>query len=345
MSGTIAIILIASVWLFVLAPWLLRGHRPISKAGGAFEETRVVYQGGEDDLPRSRRPRVSKDDIHLFEEPDNSEVLVAEDVDDVLEDAPGATLGDLLRDAKEKLRMKRSGAADDATIIEGEVVHELPAAEATAEDADPEPEYVPAEDDELGAYPYSEAYEGPGDLLHPASDDEALTPVDIEVEVEDDPEELSSSDLEFAARRVGRGGWDPEAARAHREQLQRRRKQWIAGFGTMSLLSLVIAIIAGGWLWSLFGVATALFVLYLVALRRQVLAEEALRRRRIRQLRRARLGVRHAEDAEYGVPERLRHPGAVVLEIDDDSPDFVDLESTSTLQLDEYDEYHERRAG
>ncbi|AZA11032.1 divisome protein SepX/GlpR [Corynebacterium gerontici] len=344
MSGTIAIILIASVWLFVLAPWLLRGHRPISKAGDAFEETRVVYQGGQDDLPRSRRPRLSKDDIHLSNEPDNSEVLVAEDVDEVLEDTPGATLGDLLRDAKEKLKMKRSETSD-ATVIEGEVVHELPAAEEPEEEPAPEPEHLPVEEEDLSEYSYSEAYEGPGDLLHPAAAEEAPIHVASEDELEDEPEELDKSDLEFAARRVGRGGWDPEAARAHREQLQRRRKQWVGGFGAAFLLSLLAAMILGGWLWFLFGLATVLLVVYLVALRRQVLAEEALRRRRIRQLRRARLGVRHAEDAEYGVPDRLRRPGAVVLEIDDDSPDFAYLDSAAAQHLDEFDEYQERRAG
>ncbi|GGG78644.1 gephyrin-like molybdotransferase receptor GlpR [Corynebacterium pelargi] len=352
MSGTIAIILIASVWLFVLAPWLLRGHRPISKAGGAFEETRVVYQGGEEELPQQRRPRVRKEDIHVHDEHEDYEVVLAEDTEDVLEDAPGATLGDLLRDAKDKFKKKRG--ADEAAepipaVVDGEVVHELPAAETT-EDVEQEPEAQPVVDDydyedEASEYTYGDAYEGPADWMHPEAEDaEPVAADDYSEDPVDEVEELDQTDLEFAARRVGRGGWDPEAARAYRQQRLRRRQQCVAGFSAAAVITLVAAIFAGGWVWALFALAAALLAAYLVALRRQVLAEEALRRRRIRQLRRARMGVRNADDGALGVPDRLRHPGAVVLEIDDDSPDFGHLD-TVQVETVEVDDLHARRAG
>lgn len=35
-------------------------------------------------------------------------------------------------------------------------------------------------------------------------------------------------------------------------------------------------------------------------------------------------------DRELGIPHRLRRPGAVVLETDDDSPDFIGLELVET---------------
>lgn len=53
--------------------------------------------------------------------------------------------------------------------------------------------------------------------------------------------------------------------------------------------------------------------------------EQALLQRRVYHLRRARLGVRNAEDEALAIPRNLRRPGAVVLEIDDDSPDFDHL--------------------
>ena len=37
------------------------------------------------------------------------------------------------------------------------------------------------------------------------------------------------------------------------------------------------------------------------------------------------MGVRNAEDEELKIPRNLRRPGAVVVEIDDESPDFVHL--------------------
>ena len=50
-------------------------------------------------------------------------------------------------------------------------------------------------------------------------------------------------------------------------------------------------------------------------------------RRRMQRMTRARLGVENAHDREYDVvPSRLRRPGAVVLEIDDEDPIFEDLD-------------------
>ena len=62
---------------------------------------------------------------------------------------------------------------------------------------------------------------------------------------------------------------------------------------------------------------------YMVALRSTVLKERALHQRRLRQLRRARMGVAtgegdHARDAR-------RRSNSVVLELDDESPDFETL--------------------
>ena len=79
--------------------------------------------------------------------------------------------------------------------------------------------------------------------------------------------------------------------------------------------------------WWLCGSATAVTVLYLAYLRRQTRIEEKVRRRRTQRMARARLGVENAHDREYDVvPSRLRRPGAVVLEIDDEDPIFEHLD-------------------
>ena len=90
-------------------------------------------------------------------------------------------------------------------------------------------------------------------------------------------------------------------------------------------VSVVIGLLVGGWAWWLPLAGVGLMVLYLVYLRRTVIAENELRARRIRRMKMARLGVRNREDEELGVPERLRRPGAVVVELDDEDPEFADL--------------------
>jgi hypothetical protein len=84
--------------------------------------------------------------------------------------------------------------------------------------------------------------------------------------------------------------------------------------------------------WWVCGNATAVTVLYLAYLRRQTRIEEKVRRRRMQRMARARLGVENAHDREYEVvPSRLRRPGAVVLEIDDEDPIFEHLDNAMPL--------------
>ena len=63
MSDGLMIILVIVVWLFVLAPLLLRGQRPINKTGEAFDDTRVVYEGGSGDIHARRHPRALPKDV------------------------------------------------------------------------------------------------------------------------------------------------------------------------------------------------------------------------------------------------------------------------------------------
>jgi len=137
--------------------------------------------------------------------------------------------------------------------------------------------------------------------------------------------ELSEEELEFAQARVGRGGWDPEADAANKATRYQRRQRTLFGLALVVVLTVALGIVFGGWLWWTAAVAGGLTIAYLVALRTQVRQEQQLRARRIAQLRRARLGVRSAEDEELAIPRSLRRPGAVIVEIDDSSPDWDHL--------------------
>ncbi len=137
--------------------------------------------------------------------------------------------------------------------------------------------------------------------------------------------ELSEEELEFAQSRVGRGGWDPQADAANKATRYQRRQRTLMGLAAVVVLTVALGIIFGGWLWWTAALAGGLTIVYLVALRTQVRQEQQLRARRISQLRRARLGVRNAQDEELAIPRYLRRPGAVIVEIDDSSPDWDHL--------------------
>ena len=81
------------------------------------------------------------------------------------------------------------------------------------------------------------------------------------------------------------------------------------------------------WAWYVCGGTGAVTLLYLGYLRRQTRIEERVRRRRVQRMARSRLGVENTEDRDLDLlPSRLRRPGAVVLEIDDEDPIFEHLE-------------------
>jgi hypothetical protein len=129
-------------------------------------------------------------------------------------------------------------------------------------------------------------------------------------------------------RRQGRGGFDPEAAeatRAYRYQ-QRRRITLILIVATV-LFSVAAPLLASA-LWIGSAVSLALLIGYLSYLRRQVRIEAAIRQRRMERLQRARQ-IRPEYDR---VPRRPRAglsavtPGRTAVDLDDDSPEFDDLE-------------------
>jgi hypothetical protein len=92
-------------------------------------------------------------------------------------------------------------------------------------------------------------------------------------------------------------------------------------------------------LWWVCGSMGIVTLLYLGYLRRQTRIEERVRRRRSQRMMRARLGVENTHDQEFDVvPSRLRRPGAVVLEIDDEDPVFEHLDYAT------YEEYYMAKA-
>lgn len=132
---------------------------------------------------------------------------------------------------------------------------------------------------------------------------------------------------EFVPDRRGRGGFDPEAdaiARAARYQFRQRA---VLGLVFASLLTAGLAIALTPVMWWVCALSFVGLGFYLAYLRRQVHMEQAIRRRRMARVGRAKLGVESLSDEELRlVPSRLRRPGAVVLEVDDGDPAFDHLD-------------------
>ncbi|MBZ8176283.1 hypothetical protein GP475_03905 [Corynebacterium poyangense] len=339
MPGGVAIILMIVLWLFVLAPLLLRGQKPIRKAGEAFDETRVVFEGDSGELPATRRrPRLSSSDVRVHHDDQDQDLEVVDSEEVVIEDStPNSRIGRLFSQAFRRGETSENAehtAELEPEYIDGDVVHELEPAADSQEDGPAEEEIsqVGLEEDpeESTTYAYDDAYTGPADLLDPrAAVDNTEDPHSEELpeEHETTNDDLTAEELEFAQRRARRGGWDPEAAAQISASRYQRRQRTLIGLGVLLILGIVGGIVLGSWVWALPLVIGAIATAYLAALRNQVRAEEALRARRIRQLRRARLGVRNTADDDLPLPRQLRRPGAVVLEADDESPDFVQLDT------------------
>lgn len=364
MSGIVLIGLIVVVWLVVLAPLLLRGQKPIRKAGEAFDETRIIMEGGSS-VPVRRRPRLVGEDV----DEENHDAEHTEDDEYEIVDSPS-----IFRHRREDVEDEddRDSETPDDTEVEphtvsqvsvaasgDRVVTELAVADSEDLDTVTTTELVAVGDGEAPVvevldewneedhYPMDDSYSKPLDLMH--HEERARASVEYQVSldaaaaelaehtVDEDPDsaELTQADVEFAQRRRGRGYYDPEADREFAQSQYTRRQRTLVGLGATALITVILGFVFGGGMWALPAVAIALITIYLIALRSQVRAENELRARRIRRLRRSRMGVRHPED----FPQRLRRPGAVVLELDDESPDFEGLDTTY-LPVEEYEDPH-----
>ena len=206
-----------------------------------------------------------------------------------------------------------------------------------AEDGGADEQAGSAETD-AGRYELDESFTAPED--HGYADAQTAEPEQEEVNGDDnapdeqeatadaaeqvDSGDVSEEDIAFAVSRRGRGGYDPERERNTAATRFQRRQRTLLGLTIACVITFVIAFVAGGWTWVLPAVAVGLTAWFMIALRKVVLKERALKERRLRQLRRARMGV---ATAEAHPRDRHQRAGSVVLDLDDESPDFDTLPS------------------
>jgi hypothetical protein len=157
----------------------------------------------------------------------------------------------------------------------------------------------------------------------------------LEPEAEDpqDDEEFGASAAPVAPAVSRRRRFDNRTAAAVSARKYAFRKRLLTVMSVVLVGSATAAFEVSGTAWWICGAATAFTVIYLAYLRRQTRIEERVRRRRAQRMARARLGVENARDREFEVvPSRLRRPGAVVLEIDDEDPIFEHLENAGAMR-------------
>jgi len=163
-------------------------------------------------------------------------------------------------------------------------------------------------------------------------DTHAQTDIIDRDEVEWDGEDGRESEAtrDYVPNRRGRGGFDPEADAIARAARYSFRQRAVLALVFAAITSAALAVIVTATLWWVCGLAVVGLACYLYYLRRQVQIEHEIRRRRLTRMGRSRLGVESRTDEELKlVPQRLRRPGAVVLEIDDEDPEFDHLDHYS----------------
>ncbi|EUA69986.1 putative conserved transmembrane protein [Mycobacteroides abscessus subsp. bolletii 1513] len=215
--------------------------------------------------------------------------------------------------AVRKVRPEKKVEADEPVDVD--VVDEdataLPAGEATLsdelEDLEEAPSAHTGAETDSGTYEYVDDTSGLAIAAEPSRERHQAPPV------------YSSS---------RRRRFDPEVMAKENARKFAFRKRVLMGLVGAMVVAGLLAATATSTAWWVCGGFGVLSVLYLGYLRRQTRIEEQLRRRRAARYQRARVvGVENIADRELDVvPQRLRRPGAAVLEIDDEDPVFEHLD-------------------
>lgn len=334
------------LWLFVLVPMLISKRDTVRRTSDVALATRVLNTGHGARLLRRTKPaaghhsdphwRPARDEFTDDEiqddepatTPQKAVVVLAAakmqaesqylDVDVVEEDSGALPLGvtaQMAFDQDPELPLEfddntATFTVDDLTELDE--VEELDEAELT--EAEPEFEAEPEDlTDEFEAV---------------AHDDDP----DHDYEYVDDTsgvEELSETELHVAGSKsqARRERFESKTAAAVTARKFAFRKRALMVMSVLLLVTAVAAYVVSTAFWWACGAVGVVTVLYLGYLRRQTRIESQVRRRRAQRMRRSHLGVENTNDPEFDVvPARLRRPGSVVLEIDDEDPVFEHLD-------------------
>ncbi|MBP1817093.1 hypothetical protein [Mycobacterium sp. OAE908] len=314
------------LWLFVLVPMLISKRDAVRRTSDVALATRVLNTGSGARLLRRGRPAAGHNsDPHW--QPSDSD----------LDDEPEDDLEDEATHESTERAVVRAAAVEseidsEPDYLDVDVVDEdagaLPVGASAHDAVEEQPE---GQTDEL-PLDFGEGAEEPEDLEadEPAAEYESDGTED-EYEYVDDSSGLeapSETDLQIAdsisAARMRRSEARAATIDARKYKF---RKRMLTMLTVLTVVAGIAAVTLSPAAWWACGSMSAITLLYLAYLRRQTRIEARLRRRRAQRIARSRLGVENTDDHEFDVvPSRLRRPGSVVLEIDDEDPIFEHLD-------------------
>jgi hypothetical protein len=314
------------LWLFVLVPMLISKRDAVRRTSDVALATRVLNGVAGSRLTRRGGPAAGhrSDPDWKPEEAEHTGVDQDEYSDEEQEH-------DDARPPHPVVMKVAVGEQTEPDYLDVDVVEDsgaLPAgASAAHEDAD-----VTAETEEIEETEETEALgQRDKEAEHEHDDEYEYIEDSSGLEPEEEDDEFSPAPVAPAASRRRR--FDTKKAAAVSARKYAFRKRVLMVMAAVLVGSATAAFEVTPTVWWLCGGATVVTVLYLAYLRRQTRIEEKVRRRRTHRMARARLGVENAADREYDVvPSRLRRPGAVVLEIDDEDPIFEHLDDAVTMR-------------
>jgi hypothetical protein len=298
------------LWLFVLVPMLVSKREAVRRTSDVALATRVLNSGVAARLIKRGGPAAGHRSDPQWQ-PDEDEHEDLDDLDeDAAEDAPqsGGVAVTVAAAAVSDEETAPLQAGDSADLVAEQP--EAMAEEDTADREDTEPEFDTEDDDE----DEDASDEDDTDQYEYVDDTSGIAVA----------EEPPTKDTSAFSRRHR---YDPGTAAAISARKYVFRKRVLMVMALALVGSAAAAFLLAPAAWWLCGSAAGLTVLYLGYLRRQTRIEERVQRRRMQRMARSRLGVENTHDREFDlVPARLRRPGAVVLEIDDEDPTFEHLD-------------------
>jgi len=312
------------LWLFVLVPMLISKRDAVRRTSDVALATRVLNGGVASRLLKRGGPAAGhRSDPHW--KPDEG---AAEDQDQYHDTHEGEREDDTddLQAARPVVMQVAAPEITEPDYLDVDVVEDSEAlpvgagAEASDSGAEGVDEDVVVDETE------SDAEADQDDRYEYVEDSSGLEP-------EEDADEDEDSREFVAPGRSRRRRFDTKTAAEVSARKYTFRKRVLMLMAVFLVGSATTAFEVSRTAWWVCGSATALTLLYLVYLRRQTRIEERVRRRRMQRMARARLGVENTYDREYDVvPSRLRRPGAVVLEIDDEDPIFEHLDNAMPMR-------------
>ncbi len=311
------------LWLCVLVPMLISKRDAVRRTSDVALATRVLNGAGSRLLKRGGPAAGHRSDPHWKPEEDAAEDELTEADRDEHEERAEEADTDHLRPARPVVVKVADVEQTEPDYLDVDVVEDsgaLPAG-AGAELAEPSEAHDGVDETEPQTVAeHTETGDEDDDRYEYVEDSSGLEP-EADREEDEDPRAFVAPGASRRRR------FDPKTAAAVSARKYAFRKRVLMVMAVFLVGSATAAFEVSPTAWWAFGSATGVTLLYLAYLRRQTRIEERVRRRRMQRMARARLGVENAYDREYDVvPSRLRRPGAVVLEIDDEDPIFEHLD-------------------